>query len=162
MAVKKWAVVVVAIVAAGFYGLVVVVGLGIYAFTSHVDIDRGTDEAAARRTFEEARARFTDQPPLLTMGADGPVVDRSTPTGVQPTLETLHVMAWEQDEDRLITLRIPMWLIRLSGDGNVDFDLDDGDLSSLELTLEDLERHGPGLVVDYASDHHDRVLIWTE
>ena len=162
MAMNKWAVVIVAIVAVGFFGLLTLAGVGYFVFTSHVDLTDATDEAAVRRTFEEARARFAGQPPLLTSGPDGPVLERSDRSGPRTELTSLHVMAWEEGEERMITLRIPVWIIRLGGNEDVDFDTDQGDPFTLDLTLEDLERHGPGLIVDYERAGHERVLIWTE
>jgi hypothetical protein len=42
-------------------------------------------------------------------------------------------------------------------DNDIDIEADD-----LRVTVEDLERHGPGLVLDHQSRHGGRVLAWTE
>jgi len=43
------------------------------------------------------------------------------------------------------------------GGGDVDFDFDNSN-----LTLEDVERHGPGLVVDGVDSRGAQVLVWAE
>ncbi len=65
--------------------------LGVYTFATHVDIDRATDEADVRRSFEVARASF-----------------------------------------------------------------------SLNLTVEELDDFGPGLILDYERESRERVLVWSE
>jgi len=61
---------------------------------------------------------------------------------------------------------IPFWLLRLApsgkkmsflNDNGIDFDSD-----RVHLTLEDLERRGPGLVLDQANRRGSQVLVWTE
>lgn len=158
---KKWAVVLVVIVGVGVLGLVALVGVGFYVFTTHVDIQNATDQESAYRTLDETRARFSGQTPLVTFGPDGPRVNRTLPAG-ETLPESLHVMAWDVDEARLLTLRLPMWLIRMSDDGRVDFDTNDGDPFSLDLTVADLDHHGPGLVVEYEDEGEGRVIVWLE
>ena len=52
--------------------------------------------------------------------------------------------------------------MRLTDDGNLEVDADNGDSFSLNLTVEDLDRHGPGLLLDYTREEEARVLVWTE
>jgi hypothetical protein len=83
-----------------------------------------------------------------------------------PPIEALHVMVWEPDERKLLKLNIPFWLlkmtkgrpIRLSGqrDGR------ESDPIRLNVTAEDLERHGPGLVMDHTETSGSRVLVWAQ
>jgi hypothetical protein len=65
-----------------------------------------------------------------------------------------------------VRVSIPFWLLRLAPTGKrmsflsengVDFDSD-----RVHLTLEDLERRGPGLILDHIDRQGSLVLVWTE
>jgi len=86
---------------------------------------------------------------------------RPQPSGVTP--EALHVMAWDPDEERLVSARMPLWLLRLGDDETVDFSAGDSDIiGDLDLNIADLDNHGPGLVLDYQEPDRERVRRWTE
>ena len=162
MAVPKWAIAVVC--AVGVCGLVLVtlLGLGIHAVTSHVDVDRAPSEADVDARFGSVQARFAGTAPLLTFATGNTQVEhhrRATRSPVVP--ETLHVMAWDPDEDRLLTVTLPFWLLRLGDDDHVELDLDDESID-LDLTVDDLDHHGPGLVVNYVGASRERLLVWSE
>ncbi len=55
-----------------------------------------------------------------------------------------------------------MWLLRLGNNGTINFSENDLDLENLDLTVEDLDAHGPGLILDFEDDDSERVLVWTE
>jgi hypothetical protein len=79
------------------------------------------------------------------------------------------VLAYGVREQRLVEVDIPFWFykmkapaagfaLNLTGIANLTtFDLDD-----LGVTAADLERFGPGLVVDVDGPDGERLLIWTE
>ena len=72
-------------------------------------------------------------------------------------------MVWDPDEERLVNVRIPLWFLRFSDNGTVDFSAADGDIvGDLDLSFEDIDHHGPGLVLDYQDADRERVLLWTE
>jgi hypothetical protein len=73
-------------------------------------------------------------------------------------------MAFDSRDERVVRMDIPFWLLRLrmrgtrinvGGNGNID-------LAKLRLTVEDLERFGPTLIVDHRDADGSRVLVWTE
>ena len=72
-------------------------------------------------------------------------------------------MARETDDERLVSLSIPFWLLRLGDDDAVDLNFnnldDEAALHDLDLTVADLDRHGPGLIVDYDAPRDGRILI---
>jgi hypothetical protein len=76
------------------------------------------------------------------------------------------VLAYDPDDERLVRISIPFWLLRLApstkrmsflSDNGIDFDSE-----RVRLTLEDLERRGPGLILDHKDRHGSLVLVWTE
>ena len=74
----------------------------------------------------------------------------------------MRVLVYDAHEGRLVHVDLPFWLLRLMPSGALgsfggDFSFDSG-----RLTVEDLERHGPGLVLDARDSRDAQVLIWTE
>jgi hypothetical protein len=127
-----------------------------------------TEEAEAR--FEQARARFAGQTPLVTLGTDGvpravrrgPPADGSA-VGPVATLESFHVMAWKPESNELTQVRLPFWLLRLGGvKGRLSMGEAMQDLDRLGISVEDVERAGPGLLLDHVERSGQRVLVWTE
>jgi hypothetical protein len=58
-----------------------------------------------------------------------------------------------------------MWLLRLSGNRGVDLSNSDTPLTTsvrLHVTADELERHGPGLILDLTTPSGERVLVWAE
>jgi hypothetical protein len=176
---KTW--VSVTIVAASI-AAVLAVGVTISAvvfFLRYVDTDYVAWETAARE-FEAARARFVGQQPLIEFrGLQTPVVRRN-PSAPRQNLLALHALAYSAGDGQLRRAVVPATVLRLlSVGGRIRFmDLgmfgDDRD----RITLEDLERHGPGLILDtsgrsvgplaisdsiFGTDSQkSQLLIWTE
>ena len=60
-----------------------------------------------------------------------------------------------------MNLRIPLWLLRFGDNATVNFSEADGDIvGDLDVTLENIDFHGPGLVLDYQDADRERVLVW--
>lgn len=162
---RTWVIALVSIAALGVVGTITLVGLAVYLFTSNVDFASATPRTADAN-FEEARAQLGAAPALITLTRqDGRIradVNRSERASeVKPT--SLHVMAWDPDQERLVNARMPLWLLRFGDDASVDFSAGESDImDDLDLSLDDLDHHGPGLVLDYAEPSRERVLLWTE
>jgi hypothetical protein len=52
-------------------------------------------------------------------------------------------------------VEIPIWLIRFGS--SISFVPEMG-----HVTMEDLERHGPGLIVNGTGDDGEQILVWIE
>jgi hypothetical protein len=103
----------------------------------------------AAQVFAEERAHLAGQVPLMQyQGFDGVV--RREPSRPRRELRTLYALAYSASDGELKRARIPWWLVRSTTLGgrvalaNMVMFGDD----STRVTIEDLERHGPGLVVD--------------
>jgi hypothetical protein len=73
-------------------------------------------------------------------------------------------MAFDPDEEKVVRMDLPFWLLRLQMRGT-RFDVGGGnniDLARLRLTVEDLERYGPTLILDHKKSDGSRVLIWSQ
>ena len=163
MALKTWTGVLIALVGFGVLALVTLLGLGGYAFVTHVNIEGNPSVEQVRQSFERARNTLPVRAPLLTLDADGSGEIQVATVGHGDTVpETLHVMAWDAGNGRILTFHLPFWLLRFADDGRVELDDARGDLFAIELTVDDLERHGPGLILDHEGHGRERVLIWTQ
>jgi hypothetical protein len=167
--IKTWVVVVLGAILAVFVCIVAVAGAGFYFFTRHIQT-REASPATATRDFDEIRSRFTGQKALVELDAHGnfvksnPVPRTGAAGGRVP--EQLNVLAFDADEGgvgRVVRVTIPFWLLRLkTGGGSIDFNGKRMNLDDLRLSVEDLERYGPTLIVDHSSVDGNRVLVWSQ
>lgn len=163
--VKTWVWVVIAVVAAGILGVIAIAGVGIYFFSQNINTRAATPSVAAAE-FDEVRNRFVGQKPLIELDERGRFL-RGNPD--RPALATaqspdkLYVLAFDPDDGRIVRVSIPFWLLRMKAGGTtIDFNGNSMDLEDLKLTVEDLERYGPTLIVDHRETGGDRVLVWSQ
>jgi hypothetical protein len=169
MAQKKiptWAAVLIAgVIILGMFAVAAVGGAAFFIYRHVHTTFTGYDSAAAE--FTEGRARFVGQQPLIeiTMGEE-PVLHRELVKGRSDhRLDSLRVLAYDRHARKLVRVSIPFWLFRLLPSNHFSFLDDDGidiDSDRVRLTVEDLERRGPGLVLDTKDRRGSQVLVWTE
>jgi len=135
-----------------------------YWFSSHVEFVE-TPAADAARSFDEIRAKFPGQRPLIEF-ADGDrgtinVNESTSPSSVR--LTTLHIVAFDDGEGRMVKVDVPFWLLRMKS-GPIAFSsyASGFDDNRVRLRVEDIERRGPGIVLDISERSEGRVLIWAE
>jgi hypothetical protein len=149
----------VALLAAGF---LVLSGVGAYFALRHLDTRTAT-ESEALREVDAVRARFGTRPPLVEVAAGGRLTDarvnRLQGTDARP-VETIHILTWTSDDGELVRAEVPLWLMRFSS-VNILSQLGMAP-ERLRLTVQDIERYGPGIVVDYGRPGTDRVLVWVD
>ena len=162
-----WAsVLIAAVIIVGILAVTVVGGAAFFIYR-HVNTSV-TPYENAETEFTQARARFAGQQPLIEIRHDDePVLHRELvkDTGTSTRLESLRVLAYDQHARKLVRVSIPFWLLRMApskhfsflNDNDIDFDSD-----RVKLTLEDLERRGPGLILDQKDRRGSAVLVWTE
>ena len=161
--VKTWVWVVVGVVVLGILGLVAMAAAGLWFAKTHIDI-RSVSPATASIDFERVRQQFTSQKPLIELDERGHFLRANTdrPSG-EHRPQSLHIMAFDPDEGRVVRMNIPFWLLRLKTRGTrVGIGNDSIDFSDLKLTVEDLERYGPTLIVDHKGRNGERVLVWSQ
>jgi hypothetical protein len=122
----------------------------------------------AEQQFAQARARFAGQQPLIEMRqGDEPFLHREIIPKEMPAakLDTLRVLAYDTRARKLVNVSIPMWLLRMAPSNHFSFMKDNGidfDSDRVQITLDDVERRGPGLLLDQADRRGSQVLVWTE
>jgi type II secretory pathway pseudopilin PulG len=161
--VRAWVWIVIAIVVLGILGVIAMAAAGLWFVKSHVNIQSATT-AVASADFQTIRARFANQKPLIELDERGNFLQANTdrPAGTQRP-QTLTILAFDSHDEKVVRLELPFWLLRLKGGGS-RFDIGGGnvDLAKLRLTVEDLERFGPTLILDQKDNDGSRVLIWSQ
>jgi hypothetical protein len=142
------------------------VGGTAFFFYRHVHTEV-TPNDHAEKQFADARARFAGQQALIEIQKDDRALlhrEVIPASGSPARLVALRVLAYDTHGSKLVNVSIPFWLIRMAPsrrfsfiNSGVDFDSD-----RVHLTLDDLERRGPGLILDQADRRGSQVLVWTE
>lgn len=150
--------------------VIVVIGIAaIVATTAWVQQNltvQESNDVEAEREFDAVRARFAGRPPLLELRDGRPVYTGGKPPEAQTSpapIDRLHVLVWDPNDRRLASFAMPFWFLRLKS-GPIEFSayasgLDD---EAVNLRPEDIEKFGPGIVIDTASPSGERVLVWTQ
>jgi hypothetical protein len=160
MAVKRWVWIVGGIFATMLLVCVALVGTGFYLFSRHIDA-RHVTQAQADKEFATIRAHFHNEEPLLEIKNDKVYSNKleeraGTYSGPLPTV--LNVLAYDRRESKRVHLSIPLWLLHMKG--KMKLQGEDMGVERLDLSVEDIERAGPALLVDH-TDGHARLLVWT-
>ncbi len=161
--VKTWIWVVVGVVVLGILGLVSLAAAGLWFAKTHIDV-RNVSPLVVAHDFERVRQQFTNQKPLIELDDRGHFLRANSdrPAGDRRP-QALNIMAFDPDEGRVVRMDIPFWLLRLKmGGTRIGLGNDSIDLHDLRLTVEDLERFGPTLIVDHKGRAGERVLVWSQ
>lgn len=167
MAARKWLPVVV-----GIAIFVVIVGLGlvgscVYLLTRQVSVQTMSRSDGAQE-FDKLRAQFDGQKAFIELPDEDsdavPVVHRELATHPTGQISVVHVRVWAPRDGKLVRVDLPMWMLRLTGSKPITIETGEGSFGrmSLKVTAEDIDRRGPGLLIDHASRRGERVLAWTE
>jgi hypothetical protein len=155
---KTWiSILIAAFIIAGLAAIGLVAGSA-YWISRHVSTELTSTESAEAE-FDRERARFAGQQPLVEIsgGENTPIVRRLPLAGgaERAELQTLHARVYDPDEGKIVRVEIPIWLIRFGS--SISFVPEMG-----HVTMEDLERHGPGLIVNGTGDDGEQILVWIE
>ncbi len=148
----------VALIAIAFTALA---GAGAYFVFRNMDKRTGPEREAVQ-AIEAVKARFGSRPPLIEVVNPQRAdirINRRADGGATP-VDTVHVINWKSETGEVVRFEVPLWLMRFS---SVNI------LSRLgvtpakfRLTVDDIQRYGPGIVVDYGSQGASRVLVWVD
>jgi hypothetical protein len=149
----------------GFVGLGAVV-VSLSWMREHLQITEGAAAADAARAFDEARARFPGRAPLLELDEHGTprYVGGAPAVSPQPgEVTSVHVLAWNPREGKLARFELPFWFLRLKS-GPITFSAGASGLDDHGVNLDpaDVERFGPGLLLDAATRDGQHVLLWAQ
>jgi hypothetical protein len=162
--VKTWVWVLVAVAVVCVLGLVAMAGIGFYFVSQHIETKTATPASAASE-FDAVKSSFPGQVPLIELDRHGKFLrahtDRPTPVHADVPNQ-LHLLAFDPSDGRIVRFNLPFWLLRMKADATIDLNGNRMDLEDLRLTVEDLERYGPTLIVDHLAPDGARVLVWSK
>jgi hypothetical protein len=148
---------------------VCVVSTAVAFFLQHHE-SRPVSAQVAHGEFLQLRTRFAGQQPLLDMQRRRASVQQ--PTRASGRVRAIHTVIFDtRGRERLVRISVPYWFARAfarhDGEyrwlGELTF-LDDTefDPEPIELSLDQIERHGPGLLVDYRHGDGGRFIVWAD
>jgi hypothetical protein len=155
------------LIAVGVVILIVFIGIGaIFAITvwfqQNLQVETRS-AGAAEQEFAGVRKQYEGRAPLLEMRDGRPqfTAEHDRPAAGTPSrLETLHVLAWNAKEERLARFSLPFWLIRMKSEPFRVSAYMSGLDDRVAVRAEDIERYGPGIILDINPPSGDRVLLW--
>lgn len=133
-------------------------------FRQNMSVTR-SDEDAATQQFEDVRRRFPGQEPLIQLVDGRPQYAANRVSEADPAapLTSVHVIAYDRDEGNTVTFSLPFWLLRMkSGPIRISAYQQGWDDRGVSFRVEDIEKHGPGIIVDVTEPNEGRVLIWAQ
>jgi hypothetical protein len=146
---------------AGVIGVALVglIGTGMYSVFRNLRVTQPTLGAATAQ-LDEVRHRFPQRAPLIEIddALRGRVhVNHPPRTAPLTHLEGFEILVWKADEQKLVRTRAPLWMMRFSTLNLLsELGLMPG---TLQLTVDDVERYGPGVVIDFTGPRGDRALV---
>jgi hypothetical protein len=160
---KTWMAIAIAVPIIVVMAMVALVVGGIYFASRHISrTSMPPQEASAE--LDRAAARFANQTPLVDLQHDSLVVDHA-PSRPRKDVASLHVLAYDMRDGKLVNITISGWLLHRLGGGSTAMTVNGIDIvggRNGRVTMKDIERHGPGLILDSGDRDGERVLAWTE
>jgi hypothetical protein len=164
---RTWISIVIAIGLVCVIACLAVIGGSLLWIRTHVNTQFTSAEMAGDE-LERERARFAGQTPLIEWQneRDVPRIHRRSVSNAAE-LQALRVLAFDPNAGKLVRVSIPFWMLRLMPARHFRLlDHESGvalDTDNLHLSVEDLERAGPGLVLDARNTRDGaQVLVWSE
>ena len=149
-----------------FFGMIAVGGIivAVSVFRNNMTVNE-TSEADAMQQFEAVRSRYPGQQPLIQLVDGRPqyVAERATQSPSATSLSSVHILAYDSDEGKVVTFSLPFWLLRMkSGPIRISAYQQGWDDRGVSFRVEDIEKHGPGIIIDATRPNEGRVLVWAE
>jgi hypothetical protein len=155
----------------GVGAFVLIVGVGLVAVVGYVIYQqfafqaKSATELSADQEFALIVAKFEGQKPYLVIKGGEPVLSDEPAASPGKPVEALHIIVWDPDERKVVKLNMPFWLLRMTKGQPIKISSHDdpgGEPMKLKITAEDLERRGPGLILDHKEASGQRVLVWAQ
>ena len=164
MKIPRWAQVLIGIGIVGvFLGIGAIIAVTAW-FSQNLNVRPSTAENA-RMEFDKVRQQFGGKPPLLEYKDGRPhyVAGRTSAPASQQQLQTLHVLVWDPKDDELATVNIPWWVVRMKS-GPIEFSsyTSGFDDEGINLRPDDIEKYGPGIILEIPAPSGARVLLWAQ
>jgi hypothetical protein len=164
MKIPRWAQVLIGVgIVAVFLGIGAIIAITAW-FSQNLNVRTSTAEDA-RVEFDKVRQQFGGKPALLEYKDGRPqyVAERTSAPPSQQQLQTLHVLVWDPQDDELASVSIPWWIVRMKS-GPIEFSsyTSGFDDESVNLRPDDIEKYGPGIILEVPAPNGARVLLWAQ
>lgn len=120
------------------------------------------------RVFAAAVQEAGGGEPLVEIADNGVVtVHRERPETRPRVFDTLTVLAWAPNDAEVLRVDCPRWFVRLKTASSFNLGTmisiwrQDWGRLDLNITYDDLKKHGPGLILDHRTRTGARILLWT-
>jgi hypothetical protein len=143
--------------------LLTMVGLGAYV-NHRYTATTFVPAQDARFAFDDVLAGVAAREPLIEVD-DADIVVHRRADRQRREINAMHVLAYDPGARKLVNVTVPGWLLRIAGRGRARLKISESEVVQRldgQVGLDDLERHGPGLVLDTTDLSGRRMLIWTE
>lgn len=160
---RVWTSILVAVASLFALCLLAMIGLGVYV-SHRYSATSFVPAQDARFAFDGALAGVVARQPLIEVD-DADIVVHRTPDRPRREISAMHVLAYDPGARKLVNVTVPGWLLRIAGRSRARLKISEAEVVQRldgQIGLDDLERHGPGLVLDTTDLNGRRVLIWTE
>lgn len=138
---------------------VVAIAVSFVAALRSVEVAQA-DPVRAAAAFDFERQAFGGAEPIIVF-RDGGYVRRPAPPDPPAAPSALYVLVYHRPSQRLARAEVGFWFLRLKGPASERVLAGAGiDLHALGLTVDELQRYGPALVLD-GERGDNRVLMWT-
>lgn len=138
-------------------------GVGLVVWR-HTSITK-PEAARAQASFTSIRERYKGRPPLMEIKSAGPPmmdirINRAPASAPRQQVRHFHVIVWDSRAGQFVKSSVPIWWMHFSGNNLLArLGVPLGDFS---LTVEDIERFGPGIIIDFQPPGGGHMLVWTE
>jgi hypothetical protein len=161
---RSWIAIAVGVVILLAFVAIGIIGVSVnYLRQNVVVVD--TTGVDANRQFQDIYTRFPNQQPLLKIVDGKPqyVAERASHTMSEARLNTMHILAYDDQKGQAATVTLPFWIVRMkSGPFRISAYQRGWDDRGVSLRVDEIEKYGPGIVVDTSDQKHGRVLIWVD
>lgn len=148
--------------------VILLLGVGGWLFVRQHHQAAAMTATDAERAFADERARLPRGAAIVTIHDGGePSVHRGlSRTGVA---RTLYCTVFDTRSQRLVRINLPLAVVRVMRPGGFTYlgeitflEDTDFDADRVDLTLDDLDARGPGLLVDHQHADGGQILVWLE
>lgn len=158
---RSWIAVTLTVLALVALACTLVLGAGAAFVWRHIDRETVGAERAGDE-FTRLRARFVREQPMIEVTADNDVMVHPNPAA-GGDIGVVHLVAYNPQTQRLVRVSMPMWLLRLAPTRNFSLtDQSDFGRGGPHVTLDDVIRHGPGLILDHRAVDGAQALVWAD
>lgn len=141
------------------------VSFAVSFFRDNMQVTRDVTETRAGSEFDAVYAKYPGQVPLIQMVDNRPqfVAERTSQSPDGQSLSTLHVLAFDSDSEEMVRFSLPFWLLRMkSGPIRLSAYSQGWDDRGVSFDVRDIEKAGPGIIIDAKEDREGRLLVWAE